>query len=257
MYGNTRAMRAHERSVEDQCSPDLTDGDTATDGSTTNYDTKDDEALKNEMRLTFAEMRIIDLKRDLVAEYRRAEIEKERATKAEEALALADPDELKASRQQMIQAIKEKEAALVTRDKATMDTEQAKMETDRVREAFLKSRRDSKKLAADLEDARTARSSQHMTALEQLRTMIADRDAKIEQLVDKNDRLTAEHFATLETNKKVETDTSFYKSLSENQKYDLTELRSKLTLSQRENVRCVHPAFLPSLPHCGCHALVT
>jgi hypothetical protein len=233
--------------MEVSYSPDLTDADTVTDESTSNYSTRDDEALKNEMRLTLAGARIRDLKKELVTEYMRAEKEKDRARKAEEALARVDPDELQTSYQQTLQAHKEKDAALAMRDDARMEAEQAKIETGRVREAFLKSRREGKKLAADLEDVLTASSSQHVTALEQLRTIIAERDAKIEQLVDKNDCLTAEYFATLESSKKVETDTSFYKSLSENQKYDLTELRAKLSLSQREHARCVYSAFVTAL----------
>jgi hypothetical protein len=246
--GDARAMHARQRSPQIMPgSPDLTDNDTITNESTTDYDADDDEALKDKMRLTFAETRILELRRELIAAHERADTERKRAAEAEQALALADPDELRASNQHMLQAVEEKDAALAMRDAAKIEAERAKMETNRILEALLKTRKENKKLTADLDAASTASSSQYWAALDQLRTNIANRDAKIEQLVDKNDRLTAEQFAALETKKSMDTDTNFYKSLAENQKYDLKELQTKLAISQREIVRCVHSAFVTSV----------
>lgn len=201
-------------------SPSLTDADTITEGSITGHDADNDELFKLRMLLTFAETRIIDLKDAYVKEYSRAKEAEERADNAAKASSLADPDELRATRQEMLDAFEEKDAALALRDQAQKEKGLTYQKAEQLREAL-------------------------RSALANQTTMVA-RDTKIEHMIDKYDDLNAKHFATLETVKKVKKDLDarnddvmFLRAKNDNLEFEREELHSKLTLSQRDHDRYV------------------
>jgi hypothetical protein len=135
------------------------------------------KAFEDEMRLTFAEKRIIDLKKQLCAEYERAQKAERRAEEAKESIPNADPDVMRAMRQQLLLANEEKEAALAARDKAIEEAKQARLESKHLREELQKSQPTIEKLTADLHEARSSRPTLDHTAVNQLHTTITARDA--------------------------------------------------------------------------------
>jgi chromosome segregation ATPase len=247
--GDTGAELAHERLTnEDVCSPTLTDVDTLSAG-TIDHGQKlaPEDALKKDMLRTFEEKRdhdsnlshlterIVELKKQLISMYERAGAEKKRADKAEEAKSSADPYELRTARQQTAQAIEEKDAALLELQQSKQEAEQAKEEAECLRGGLQTTRAVNQKLVLELEEARNARPTANQTVIDRLHTTITARDAKIEQLGDKNDKLTdkydklaAEHFTTLKQINKDGEETNALRAKCENQDVELKELRARL-----------------------------
>ena len=77
--GDTNALRAHLRSIES--SPTLTDADTVTDGSTCDRE-PDDEVLKLQMQLTWTQTHLVELKKQLIEQYARANAAEKRLTES-------------------------------------------------------------------------------------------------------------------------------------------------------------------------------
>jgi chromosome segregation ATPase len=199
------------------------------------------KAFEDEMRLTFAEKRILDLKRQLCAEYERAQKAEKRAHEAEKTIPTTDIDAMHAMRQQLLQANEEKEAAVAARDKAMEEAKQAKLEAKYLREELEKSQPTIEKLTADLHDARSSRPILDQTAVNQLHTTITARDAKIEHLVDKYETLATKHFDVLsQANKSSETSQS-YQLKNEQQAVELKELSTKLAAAESARDRYLFP----------------
>jgi chromosome segregation ATPase len=199
------------------------------------------KAFEDEMRLTFAEKRILDLKRQLCAEYERAQKAEKRAHEAEKTIPTTDIDAMHAMRQQLLQANEEKEAAVAARDKAMEEAKQAKLEAKYLREELEKSQPTIDKLTADLHDARSSRPILDQTAVNQLHTTITARDAKIEHLVDKYETLATKHFDVLsQANKSSETSQS-YQLKNEQQAVELKELSTKLAAAESARDRYLFP----------------
>jgi chromosome segregation ATPase len=199
------------------------------------------KAFEDEMRLTFAEKRILDLKRQLCAEYERAQKAEKRAEEAAKSISNTDADAIRAMRQQLLQANEEKEAAVAARDKAMEEAKQAKLEAKYLREELEKSQPTIDKLTADLHDARSSRPILDQTAVNQLHTTITARDAKIEHLVDKYETLATKHFDVLsQANKSSETSQS-YQLKNEQQAVELKELSTKLAAAESARDRYLFP----------------
>jgi chromosome segregation ATPase len=199
------------------------------------------KAFEDEMRLTFAEKRILDLKRQLCAEYERAQKAEKRAEEAAKSISNTDADAIRAMRQQLLQANEEKEAAVAARDKAMEEAKQAKLESKYLREELEKSQTKIEKLTADLHDAHSSRPTLDQTAVHQLHTTITARDAKIEQLVDKYETLATKHFDVLsQANKSSETSQS-YQLKNEQQAVELKELSTKLAAAESARDRYLFP----------------
>jgi hypothetical protein len=92
-------------------SPDLTDGETMTNGATdteSDNDFDDPKMLKLAAHLSFAEKWIVELKSELGKQYKRAsDAEKRAAAAAEQANSLADPEDLCLLQLQMLAAVEE------------------------------------------------------------------------------------------------------------------------------------------------------
>jgi hypothetical protein len=191
------------------------------------------KAFDDEMCLTFAEKRILDLKSQLCTEYERAKNAEMRADEAEKANSTTAPDAMRAMRQQLRQADEEKRAALAMRDKATKDAELAELESARLREELRNSQSIGEKLTNDLREARILRPTLDQTAVNQLHTTITARDAKIEHLVDKYDRLQSEHFTTMQIqNNKSTEESRSYQIKNEHQAAELKDLGAKLSAAE-------------------------
>lgn len=124
-----------------------------------------------------------------------------------------------------------------------MDIRKAKLKADDVRAAL---EANCLKLATDLEEAKNVSVEHDETKMQRRRAVLRTQKAKIDQLVGKVDRLTAEKSAVTESLNKLRNDVSrdcgdltFYKSRNENFKYEMEELRSKLVLGEREIERVV------------------
>jgi chromosome segregation ATPase len=176
-------------------------------------------SLEDEMRLTFA---IIDLKRDLVEERTRADT-------ANKALALAT--------RQTTDLAEENEAALAMRDEAKIEVEQAKLESNHFREELRKAQVLVEKLTNDLHEARNLRPVLDQTAVNQLHATITARDSKIEQLVDKYDRLQSEHFTMQRQANKSSEERQSYQVKNENLAIELRDLGAKLTAAETSRNR--------------------
>jgi chromosome segregation ATPase len=203
--GDTGAELAHERLTnEDVCSPTLTDVDTLSDG-TIDHGQKfaPEDALKKDMLRTFEEKRDHDSNLSHLTE-RIVELKKQLISMYERAGA-------------------EKKRA----DKAE--------EAECLRGGLQTTRAVNQKLVLELEEARNARPTANQTVIDRLHTNITARDAKIEQLNDKNDKLTdkydklaAEHFTTLKQINKDGEETNALRAKCENQDVELKELRARL-----------------------------
>lgn len=268
--GDAEATRARQHSPPaDSYSPSLTDTETLGDDETKDRESDENEAFKREMCETFfgrgrieelearndhqktriddLTKRTAELKGEWINEYHRAQAEKERADKAEAALMLADPGELLATERKLAQAMQEKDAALASQEQLKAHMRKAKVKADDMR-ATLEA--NCLKLATDLEEAKNISVEHEETKMQRLRTMLRTQEAKIDQLVDKVDRLTAEKSAATESLGKLRNDVSrdsgdltFYKSQNENLKYEMDELRSKLVRDEREIERFVQRIY--------------
>jgi hypothetical protein len=255
--GDADALRVHERLMDEEAySQTLTDAETLSDGTIDHdqeHEQKHDEACKHRILLTYAQTRVGDLSKRLkeireehITTYARAQAEKKRADEAEAALGIADPEELRAMRQQMLQAIEERDAAFALSDRSKQEAEQAKVAEEHMRGTLQVTRNLNRKLTADLQEACDKSTKHNETELSHLCSIIATRNAKIEQLAEKNERLAAEHFATTETLKKSKKDSSkdsgdlvFLKARNENLQHDIQEQRARVALYERENGRYV------------------
>lgn len=245
--GDAGALRTRQHSPpEESHNPSLTNAETIGDEEATECKLEDEGPCKHRMLLTFAETRleaqetriedlsarIAELKKQLVTTYERAEAEKKRADKAEEAGFLADPNELRAARQPALQATGEKDAALLKLKKSEQDAKQAREESECLREGLKTIRAVNEKLVLELEEVRNARPSANQTAVHRLHTTITAREAKIEQLVEMYDKLTAEHFATLKQMNKDGEETVTLRAKCENQTVELKGLKARLAKAE-------------------------
>jgi chromosome segregation ATPase len=252
--GDGAALCARECSpTEEAYSPSLTDAETVGDEDATDRERDSDEALKREMLQTFEKTRIDDLtkrvaelKGQLIETYQRAQVEKIRADRAEVRLSFAGIGEPLSTQQQMLHIQEERDNATALCDKFKKKLKEVKKEAEQIRGAYDFTLEANVKLTADLEEARNENVGDNETELSHVRTMVAARDAKIEKLVDKNESLTAQYFATSETLKKIKKDSrkdsegnSFYKAQNENLKSDLEEAQAKLARALLENGRYV------------------
>jgi chromosome segregation ATPase len=199
------------------------------------------KAFEDEMRLTFAEKRIHDLKKQLCAEYERAQKAERRADEAQKLIPNADLDVMRAMRQQLLLANEEKKAALAARDKAMEEAKQAKLESKHLREELQKSQPTIKKLTGDLHEARSSRPTLDHTAVNQLHTTITARDAKIEQLVDKYETLATKHFDVLSQANKHSEENQSYQVKNEKQAVELKDLSTKLAAAESARDRYLLP----------------
>jgi chromosome segregation ATPase len=115
------------------------------------------------------------------------------------------------------------------RDQANMEVEQAKLESNHFRKELRKARTLVEKLTNDLHEARNLRLVLDQTAVNQLHSTITARDSKIEQLVDKYDRLQTEHFIMQRQANKSSEERQSYQVKNENLAIELRDLNAKLT----------------------------
>lgn len=180
---------AQQHNKRDTHSPSLTDADTVIDDYTSEKDIESTELFKLRSQLTFSERHIIDLKRDVVNVYTHATKAERLAQDAAIQDRQVELDELRIALQQLQNAQQEKDAALAMQDRFWKEAEQAKEEAEGLRIGLLNTESLNQNLVAQLEEARNARPGPNSGTISQLHTTITARDTKIEQLIDKYDKL--------------------------------------------------------------------
>ncbi|KAF2032381.1 hypothetical protein EK21DRAFT_99022 [Setomelanomma holmii] len=250
--GDTGAMRAHHRPGEE--SPALTDADTITDGYHTDRDANDDDNLKPEIQLSLAERRIDDLtarneklengedknlkvrvvalKSDLFKQYQRASNAEKRAETAEHASDQVNLEEMQAMREEASMAAKEKDSAFRARDEAQKEAQQGTAEVQRLCAELKTVQVFNKKAVASLNEAREKGSGPEPSMFTQLHNTITARNNKIEQLVEKYDKLSAEHFETLKQVNKDGDATETLRVKLEGQETQMTDIRARLAAAE-------------------------
>jgi chromosome segregation ATPase len=203
--------------------------------------TDDPEIFRLRMQLTFAETRILELKKELVKEYNRAVDAEERAMHAEEAASSIGSEQLRAIRQQLRQTNEEMQTALSERIHATKLAEQAEQEAQQLRKEVQNMRLANEKLSTELQQrGPTMQPHPYSPVVNQLHTTITARDAKIEQLVDKYDKLTMEHFIVLKQVNKVGEEAEVLLAKNENLTVEIKEVRVRLAAVEKDRDWYVH-----------------
>jgi hypothetical protein len=228
-------------------SPDLTDGETMTNGATdteSDCDLDDPKMFKLASHLSFAEKRIVELKSELGKQYTRASEAERRAAATEHANSATDPEPLRQMQLQVLVADEDKKATLRTLEEAKRQAAEAKDEVESLHNLLEKMGIVNRKLSTAFEEARSVKPHQDSAVVNQLHATITASEAKIEQLVDKNDQLIAQNFALSENLKKPKADASresdetvFYKFKNQNLESELLHLREQLLRLEKDHVR--------------------
>jgi hypothetical protein len=228
-------------------SPNLTDGETMTNGVTdteSDCDLDDPKMFKLASHLSFAEKRIVELKSELGKQYTRASEAERRAAATEHAKSPTDPEHLRQMQLQVLVADKDKKATLRTLEEAKRQAAEAKDEVELLHKRLEKMRIVNRKLSIAYEEARSVQPHQDSAVVNQLHATITVSEAKIEQLVVKNDQLSAQNFALSENLKDAKADASkesdetvLYKFRNANLESELLHLRDQSMRLEQDHVR--------------------
>ncbi|KAH4250592.1 hypothetical protein HBH69_227410 [Parastagonospora nodorum] len=231
--GNAEASRAHSRSpTEDPYSPSLTDAETIGDDEVKERESDGEDPCKHRILLTFAETRIMELKGELVKMFDRAKAAEERALEADKTLISTQHREVQVLSEQLEKAIRDRSTISAVLEISRKETEEAQEEAATCQAKLQATLASKEELVTELQEARNTRPSINQTAVNHLHATITARDAKIEQLVDKYDKLTTEHFNLLKQINKDGEETLSARAKAENQAAELKELRASLAATE-------------------------
>ncbi|KAJ4361974.1 hypothetical protein N0V83_010915 [Neocucurbitaria cava] len=227
---------------QDEGARSVSSSGTATDVGSADDSVDDKDDLKSKMMLLWAERKNTDLEQNL----RESKNEKE-ALKAQVVELQA---ELHAVRAVSIEEHGQMVAAIEAKRLSQETAEEAKQHADRLRtkmrtmqgknEGLVK---EVKILQLKLEEAilrteDTSGTAELIAQLEKTHAAYKDKIAllteKNTQLINKNDELTAKHFAASETIKKNESDVNFYRAKCENKEHDIDRLKSNIANMRKE-----------------------
>jgi chromosome segregation ATPase len=238
-FGDPVAIRAYQHSPSiEPSSPGLTNADTIEDGYDSRREPDENDMLKYRMLLTFAETDIHQLKEALAKECERANAEKLRADKAEKVSSQVTD--------KLHEAFEKSKADEASRNEARKDAKQAKLEANHLREKLDDAQTALRKLEDDLKEASKPQVHTDQAMINHLHSTISTRDSNIERLREKNDELMAENFTALA---QIKQDSGEIQSLSEKnsvQAAKITNLSSKLAIVEGDYDKYVH--FLPPSP---------
>jgi hypothetical protein len=201
----------------------------------------------------------------------RAELEKLRADKAEQAASVANEEQI-AARKQTLQALeesqtamdmfdkskqeaetamvmvdqlkKDNQAAIALSEKFKKDADGAMLEADELRKRLNDAQVVIQKLEDELKEASKPQAPQDQSTINHLHATISMRDNKIEGLIDKNDKLTAERFNALTQINQHSDEVRSLRAQNHSQAAEITELSTKLEAVEQKHDRYVYTLTL-------------
>lgn len=227
---------------QDERLPSLTTSGTITDGDVSDQAAEDEEELKNEMKLLWAERENIDLKLKL----HRVEVENrglrvkatelQASTAATKASMVQDTVALAKRHDELVKAVEEKQLELSMHQLSLTTAEEATEEASRMRIYTQNLQAMNERLTNELDNMRLklGKAMARANDTSDSRSLVVELQAKIENLADKNDQLTAKHFASSETVKKNTAELEFYRAKNENNKHEVMILREKLAAAETD-----------------------
>lgn len=172
------------------------------------------------MQLTWAERQIIDLKHKWAEECELRKKAEERNGESEPVNEPGNHADVSSLREKLAQAVKDK-------DDLEREAELAKQETERLLEELRNAQSTNEQLAKELDEARVGNVDGDQAILDHLHSIVTARDARIEQLVKKQEDFTSEHFKVLKQANKHAEELEVFQERVRNQDRELQELQSR------------------------------
>jgi hypothetical protein len=171
------------------------------------------------MQLTWAERQVIDLKHKWAEEYELRKKAEERNGESEPVNEPGNHVDLSALRAKLARAVEKKDSE--------REPELAKEETERLLVELRNAQSTNEQLAKELDEARIGNVDVDQAILDHLYSIITARDARIEQLVKKQEDFTSEHFKVLKQANKDAEELEVFQERVNNQDRELQELQSR------------------------------